>query len=135
MWPKIQIFAVYDGHGGNQCAEYLKEHLHNNIILQPEFPTNVTAAIQRGSQMTDKNYLDRVFTEYQATQKMLNCKSGSCCNLVMTYSDDLYIVNVGDSRAIGSKGHGAVALDLSEDHKPGEISEFRRIEAAGGHIY
>lgn len=45
MWPKIQIFAVYDGHGGNQCAEYLKEHLHNNIILQPEFPQNVTAAI------------------------------------------------------------------------------------------
>jgi len=34
LWPKIQIFAVYDGHGGNQCAEYLKEHLHNNIILQ-----------------------------------------------------------------------------------------------------
>jgi len=28
-----------------------------------------------------------------------------------------------------------MALDLSEDHKPGEVSEFRRIEAAGGHIY
>ena len=41
QWPKIQIFAVYDGHGGNQCAEYLKEHLHNNIILQSEFPHNV----------------------------------------------------------------------------------------------
>mmetsp|Transcript_10746 Transcript_10746/g.16363 ORF Transcript_10746/g.16363 Transcript_10746/m.16363 type:complete len:93 (+) Transcript_10746:227-505(+) len=37
-WPKIQIFAVYDGHGGNQCAEYLKEHLHNNIIMSPQFP-------------------------------------------------------------------------------------------------
>lgn len=53
----------------------------------------------------------------------------------MTFNDDLYIVNVGDSRAIASKNHGAVALDLSEDHKPGELSEFRRIEAAGGHIY
>jgi hypothetical protein len=28
-----------------------------------------------------------------------------------------------------------MALDLSEDHKPGEVSEFKRIEAAGGHIY
>jgi len=53
----------------------------------------------------------------------------------MTINDDLYIINVGDSRAIGSKGLGAMALDLSEDHKPGEVSEFRRIEAAGGHIY
>ena len=66
---------------------------------------------------------------------MAQCKSGSCANLVMTFNDDLYVINVGDSRAIGSKNNGAVALDLSEDHKPGEVAEFRRIEAAGGHIY
>jgi len=66
---------------------------------------------------------------------MQQCKSGSCANLVMTFNDDLYVINVGDSRAIGSKNNGAVALDLSEDHKPGEESEFRRIEAAGGHVY
>jgi len=44
---------------------------------------------------------------------MQNCKSGSCANVVMTYNDDLYVINVGDSRAIGSKNNGAVALDLS----------------------
>ena len=66
---------------------------------------------------------------------MQNCKSGSCANIVMTFNDDMYIINVGDSRAIGSKGHGSVAVDLSDDHKPGEVGEFRRIEAAGGHIY
>ena len=53
----------------------------------------------------------------------------------MTFNDDLYVINVGDSRAIGSKGFGAEAVDLSDDHKPGEEKEFRRIEAAGGHIY
>ena len=52
-WPKIQIFAVYDGHGGNQCAEYLNEHLHNNIILHPKFPNNVQQAIMEGSSRTD----------------------------------------------------------------------------------
>ena len=52
----------------------------------------------------------------------------------MTFNDDLYVINVGDSRAIGSKNFGAIPVDLSEDHKPGEVSEFRRIEAAGGHI-
>ena len=53
----------------------------------------------------------------------------------MTLNDDIYIVNVGDSRAIGSKNNGAVAIDLSHDHKPSDHAEFRRIEAAGGHIY
>jgi len=53
----------------------------------------------------------------------------------MTYNDDIYTINVGDSRAIGSRNSGAVAIDLSNDHKPSEVGEFRRIEAAGGHIY
>ena len=53
----------------------------------------------------------------------------------MTVNDDLYVLNVGDSRAIGSKNFGQYALDLSEDHKPSELFEFKRIEAAGGYIY
>ena len=31
-WPKLQIFGVYDGHGGSRCAEYLKDNLHNNSV-------------------------------------------------------------------------------------------------------
>jgi len=76
-----------------------------------------------------------MYAEYQATQKMQSCKSGSCANLVMTYNDDLYVINVGDSRAIGSKNNGALAVDLSNDHKPSEAAEFYRIEKSGGHIY
>ena len=53
----------------------------------------------------------------------------------MTFNDDLYVINVGDSRAIGSKNNGAVSLELSNGHKPSEPAEFHRIEAAGGHIY
>ena len=85
--------------------------------------------------MTDQNYVNKMYNEFQATQKMQNCKSGSCANLVMTFNDDLYVINVGDSRAIGSKNCGQTALDLSNDHKPSEVAEFRRIEAAGGHVY
>ncbi len=69
-WPKIQIFAVYDGHGGNQCAEYLKEHLHNNIIMSPQFPSNVTAAIIEGCHKTDKTYVSKSFEEYKATKRI-----------------------------------------------------------------
>ena len=103
--------------------------------MQNEFPTNVKEAIVRGCHQTDRNYIEKVFTEFQATNKLQNCKSGSCANVVMTFNDDLYVINVGDSRAIGSKNFGAIPIDLSEDHKPGEVGEFRRIEAAGGHIY
>jgi serine/threonine protein phosphatase PrpC len=37
-WPTMQLFAIYDGHAGENCAEFLKEHLLNDIMLRPEFP-------------------------------------------------------------------------------------------------
>ncbi len=31
------IFGVYDGHGGSECCDYIKENLHKMIASQPEF--------------------------------------------------------------------------------------------------
>ena len=30
-WPKVSVFALYDGHGGCACADYLKEQLHQFV--------------------------------------------------------------------------------------------------------
>ena len=57
QWPKLQIFGVYDGHGGSKCAEYLKDNLHNNVILQPEFPSDIPTAIRKGSWKTEEDFL------------------------------------------------------------------------------
>lgn len=97
-WPKLQIFGVYDGHGGSKCAEYLKDHLHNNIILQPDFPSNILEAIRKGSYKTEDDYL-RVTAP---SPDQPHNKSGSCAIVILVVNDDIYILNVGDSRAIGS---------------------------------
>jgi len=39
-WPKCSYFAIYDGHGGSACADFLKECLHTIIINQDCFPSN-----------------------------------------------------------------------------------------------
>lgn len=31
-WPPIHYFAVYDGHGGSGCVDFLKNHLHKYIF-------------------------------------------------------------------------------------------------------
>ena len=97
---------MYDGHGGNNCAEFLKENLHNNIIMQPDFPTDVHSSILKGCKETDNFYVNKSFDEYQVTHNLLTCKSGSCANMVLTVNDDIYVINVGDSRAIGSRNNG-----------------------------
>lgn len=32
-WPICSFFGVFDGHGGNKCADYLKDNLHNFVRL------------------------------------------------------------------------------------------------------
>jgi protein phosphatase 2C family protein 2/3 len=35
---KVSFFAVFDGHGGSACAEYLRDNLHTFIASQDCFP-------------------------------------------------------------------------------------------------
>ena len=49
--------------------------------------------------------------------------------------DKLVFVNVGDSRAILSRKHGADISICSYDHKPQFFSEMQRIFKQGGHLY
>ena len=30
-WPDCSYFAIYDGHGGDKCAEYLRDNLHQLV--------------------------------------------------------------------------------------------------------
>ncbi len=62
-------------------------------------------------------------------------RSGSCANVVMIIDDMIYVINVGDSRAIMSIDAGAQIGVLSRDHKPDDEQEKVRIQAAGGKIY
>jgi len=162
-WPKLQIFGVYDGHGGSKCAEYLKDNLHNNIILQPDFPANIEGAIRKGSYKTEEDFL---LLACPAPDQPHN-KAGSCAIVIMIVNEDIYIVNVGDSRALGSisehpsdsmiqsKATQAISTgknlantmtllsmeatsqvkEMSQDHKPSCPREYERIHKAGGYVY
>jgi protein phosphatase 2C family protein 2/3 len=54
-------------------------------------------------------------------------RSGSCANVVMIIDDMIYVINVGDSRALMSIDAGAQIGVLSRDHKPDDELEKIRI--------
>lgn len=54
-------------------------------------------------------------------------RSGSCANVVMIIDDMIYVINVGDSRAIMSIDSGNQIGVLSRDHKPDDELEKIRI--------
>ncbi|GJM90771.1 hypothetical protein PR202_ga07082 [Eleusine coracana subsp. coracana] len=110
------------GHGGSRAAEYLKEHLFENLIKHPEFLTDTKLAISETYQKTDTDFLESECSAFR--------DDGSTASTAVLVGDHLYVANVGDSRAVISKAGKAVAL--SDDHKPNRSDERKRIENAGG---
>ncbi|KAH8487584.1 hypothetical protein H0E87_026236, partial [Populus deltoides] len=147
-------------HGGSRAAEYLKEHLFENLLKHPQFMADTKLAIRshvvawffyisvkdkagtnimnpsQSYQQTDVDFLDSEKDTYR--------DDGSTASTAVLVGDHLYVANVGDSRTVISKGgkgisdamsyifHSTVAIPLSEDHKPNRSDERKRIESAGG---
>lgn len=66
----------------------------------------------------------------QITAYSMSTGCTSCVALIA--KDKIYCANSGDSRCVLARGPRAV--EMSEDHKPDNEGEKRRIEAAGGFV-
>ncbi|KAM5557568.1 putative protein phosphatase 2C 76 [Rosa sericea] len=118
----VCLFGIFDGHGGSRAAEYLKEHLFENLMKHPNFITDTKLAISESYQQTDAAFLDSERDTYR--------DDGSTASTAVLVGNHLYVANVGDSRTVISKA--GKAIPLSEDHKPNRTDERKRIENAGG---
>jgi len=118
----VNLFGVFDGHGGNLAAEYLKENLLKNLMKHPEFLKDTKLAISRAFLETDIDIIETISSSFR--------DDGSTALAAVLIGNHLYVANVGDSRAVASKGGKAVPL--SEDHKPNRTDERKRIQDAGG---
>ena len=135
---KISFFAIYDGHAGNKCCEYLKHNLHIFIFESNFFPDNPTKAIQQAFEICEKRFIEanQPRNRNQKNKIIPNYdNSGSCAIIVLIIDDNCYIANLGDSRAIYSYNSGNKFYQLSRDHKPNDPLEKNRIYKAGGSIY
>ena len=57
-WPKCSFFAVYDGHGGAFCADFLRDNLHQYVMRETCFPALPAQAILLGFAKAEKRILE-----------------------------------------------------------------------------
>ena len=129
----INFFGVFDGHGGKKVSHYLRNNL-------PGFFTTIEKNIFTKNKLFTK-YTNQVYNLLQNNLKEKHpraveyCGSTACVGI--TYKDEynqyLWIINVGDSRAILCNKDGN-PVQLSIDHKPNLPEEKKRIENLGGKI-
>ena len=127
---KISYFAIYDGHAGNKCCNYLKHYLHKYIFESEFFPLNPIKAIEEGFNICEKDFMNLVFSNNK-----LSDISGSCAIVILILNEFCYVANLGDSRALYSINDGKNFFQITRDHKPIDPIEKSRIYKAGGSIY
>lgn len=123
----INIYGVYDGHGGSFVSKYLCE-------LMPDYLSKLQYPVK-------KSIINKVFEKIEKNLKQQHPKkiahTGSTCINVIDFlyksSRYLKIINVGDSRGVICKKN--LAIPLTKDHKPNSPEEKNRIEKNGGSIY
>jgi len=119
------FFAVYDGHGGSHVAQWCGEHVHKDIVENPNYKTgNYIEALKQGFLDCDENMLK--------DEEMRDDPSGATAVCVLMKDNKIYCANCGDSRALACVS-GQVQ-ELSFDHKPSNEEETKRIVAAGGYV-
>eukprot|EP01117_Protostelium_nocturnum_P004537 TRINITY_DN1638_c0_g1_i1.p1 TRINITY_DN1638_c0_g1~~TRINITY_DN1638_c0_g1_i1.p1 ORF type:complete len:353 (-),score=112.06 TRINITY_DN1638_c0_g1_i1:502-1560(-) len=118
------FFAVYDGHGGNQAAEFTAKTMQKTIVNHPNFSKDTKTAIMEGFKETESAF------EKLSKENKIHGGVGTTACVAIINGNTLYVANVGDSAAILCRR--GQPLMLTVPHTPKTESERERVLAAGG---
>lgn len=119
---ELGLFAIFDGHLSHVIPDYLRSHLFDNILKEPDFWTQPKNAMRRAYCMTDTTILEKAGD--------LGKGGSTAVTAILINCQKLVVANVGDSRAVICKN--GVAKQLSVDHEPS--MEREEIENRGGFV-
>jgi serine/threonine protein phosphatase PrpC len=143
--------GVFDGHGGDECSNFLVPTLPRHIRSQMLAEKDALRKAIDASQVTgNRNPVEQaedaaselmrriLRTAFLRTDKEFITpksapQSGSTAATVLLMGRRLFACNVGDSRVVLCR-RGGQCVELTSDHKPSRPDEAARVRAAGGFI-
>lgn len=119
---ELGLFAIFDGHLGHDVPAYLQKNLFPNILKEEEFWFDPKRSILKAYEKTDKAIL---------SDSSGMARGGSTAvTAILINGRWLWLANLGDSRAVLSRG--GQAMQMTVDHEPGK--ERKSIESKGGFV-
>jgi len=145
------IFGLFDGHVSRAAAQFASIHFVDHLLRHIPFDDIERAPLEalRQSIHTINSAWRDIITSPQCSADSNLKLCGSTGVLALILGDNLYVANVGDSRAILYKGGldfsevpysereralTPYVLRLTHDHKPEYDDEETRIREAGGYV-
>ncbi|XP_026994599.1 integrin-linked kinase-associated serine/threonine phosphatase 2C isoform X1 [Tachysurus fulvidraco] len=138
---RLAYFAVFDGHGGARASQFAAEHLHHTLLNKfPKGEFENLDKLVRKCLLDTFRHTDEEFLKKASSQKPV-WKDGSTATCMLVVDDDLYVANLGDSRAVLCRmeltddgEERCVCVALSKEHNPTIYEERMRIQRAGGTV-
>lgn len=144
-----EFYAVYDGHGGVECADYVRTRLPEALLSQQSLRdggSEIEASLQQAFLKTDAGALQRLLPDRLPTSApesrevgerdgeaaaMMELSSGTVACVALILGGTVHVANLGDSRAAICYDEG-VCKSLTTDHTPkANEGESNRLQAAG----
>ncbi|KAL3346381.1 hypothetical protein AABB24_025030 [Solanum stoloniferum] len=135
--PSATYVGVYDGHGGPQASRFINNNLFPQLQkLALEEGGLSEDVIRKAFDAIEEGFL-RLVKQSWLDQPQI-ASAGSCCLFGAISKDELYVANLGDSRAVlgrraetGQTGDSAVVVAerLSIDHNVGVEEVRKEVEA------
>jgi len=126
------FFGIFDGHSGSTCSKYVSDVLPKNLDKLTQWNEHEIARVVMD---TDQEFLD--------AEDFRNKDDGSAGIFTIASIDEstskysLINANIGDSRTVLAQKQtdgSYMVFACTQDHKPTNDEERRRIEEAGGFV-
>ena len=133
--PDHTFLAVFDGHGGSDSAIFAASNLINIIEKTPYWQQYIhtgASDISLLGRALSQSFVDMDVLLREKQNNDTRNVSGCTCISAMLTPRYIMCANIGDSRCV--IGTNKLAKAMSEDHKPDNELEQRRIESAGGTV-
>ncbi|URE18022.1 hypothetical protein MUK42_12258 [Musa troglodytarum] len=121
----ISFYGVFDGHGGQGAAHFVRDNLPRVIVEDADFPLELEKVVTRSFKRTDTQFARTCDLESSLS-------SGTTALTAMIFGRSLLVANAGDCRAVLSRL--GTAVEMSKDHRPCCINEQTRVKSLGGSI-
>ncbi|XP_050952213.1 protein phosphatase 1K, mitochondrial [Labeo rohita] len=125
----ILYFALFDGHGGPQAADFCHKHMEQHIRDCLEVETDLQTVLSKAFLQVDAALAAELQMYGNASLMMV----GTTATVALLRDGiELVVASVGDSRALlCRKGK---ARKLTDDHTPERKDEKHRIRQSGGFV-
>lgn len=128
---KRAFFAVFDGHGGDRCSDFLKGNFHSILAMQQCLVTDPKQAIIDAWETADQIFLKECRARQASSSSF--AKDGSTASVVLIVDQQVYCANSGDSPIMTVNKDREITV-VSEDHGTNNKAECERIVSAGARI-